>query len=639
MGRAPAMSGLDLGIAGISDATEIGRGSFGIVYRAHQDAVGRTVAVKVLLVYGLDDEDDRRFASECRALGTLSGHSHIVALYDSGVTAHGRPYLVMDHLPGGTLARLTEQHGVLSWEAAAEIGVKLAGALSAAHERGILHRDIKPENVLISAYGEPQLVDFGIARLRASSHTEPGVITASLAHAAPEVLAGERARPVSDVYSLASTVYALLAGHAPFARETDETLHPMLARMLVEDPRDLRQDGVSPVMWNVLSAALAKEPTARIADAREFAARLQAAQRAGGVDVTPAVLPAAAIAADDVYESGVAAATLGATATVSVPTRPPAPVAPAAPRSRRWVTPLGAAAAAIVLACAGGVVAAGLRGGDTPRVAVGVTAAGAAAGTPGFTSTATWTSTVAGASAGSASSQPRRLVAGRPVGDVTPRRVQAPVATSARSSRRSSTSPASGAPNSATPVPTATARPPSAPSPRPPPPPQSSAVAPPPAIAPPPPVSPAATAPAIPPPSAARPVTPPPAAPHTARVHDYSMSTAARDARGVTSTSLAGTLRFTSPQDFEASFCITDQLKDNRGASVSFVYTYAGGATHQTRTWRNDAGAGARVCHEAWVRWPPPIARIEVQLVSDGSGTSSCTYVNPNLGTAGRVCR
>ncbi len=252
----------DLGIPGISDASKIGQGSFGAVYRARQDAVDRTVAVKVLIGAALDDDDRRRFERECRALGALSGHSHIVAIFDSGVTAQGRPYLVMDYLPGGTLAQRLDREGPLAWEAVAELGVKLAGALASAHDAGVLHRDVKPENILISGYGEPQLVDFGIARLRAGSATDQPAISASLAHAAPEVLAGERAEPAADVYSLASTLYMLLAGHAPFARATDETFHPMLARMHAEDPPDLRAAGVPDAMWEALSAALAKEPAA-----------------------------------------------------------------------------------------------------------------------------------------------------------------------------------------------------------------------------------------------------------------------------------------------------------------------------------------------------------------------------------------
>jgi serine/threonine-protein kinase PknK len=276
----------DLGIPGISEATQVGQGSSGVVYRARQDAGGRTVAVKALFVSELGDEDGRRFERECRALGALAGHSHIVAIFESGMSAQGRPYLVMDYLPGGTLAQRLQREGPLSWETVAEIGVKLAGALASAHDGSVLHRDIKPENVLFSAYDEPQLVDFGIARLRAGSRSRPAVINASLAHAAPEVLAGEAAVTASDVYALASTLYALLAGHPPFARARDETFHPMLTRMLTEEPLDLGGAGVPDAMCRALGAALVKEPTERTPTARALADALQEAQRAGGVPQT-----------------------------------------------------------------------------------------------------------------------------------------------------------------------------------------------------------------------------------------------------------------------------------------------------------------------------------------------------------------
>jgi len=343
------MSGPDLGIPGISEATQVGQGSFGVVYRARQDAIDRTVAVKVLVVSELDDEENRRFERECRALGALSGHSHIVAIFDSGVSAQGRPYLVMDYLPGGTLAQRLQRNGPLPWEDVALIGVKLAGAVASAHDAGVLHRDIKPENVLFSAYDEPQIVDFGIARLRTGSQSRPSVINASLAHAAPEVLSGEAAQAASDVYSLASTLYALLAGHAPFARPGDETFHPMLARMLTEDPPDLRGAGVPDSMWSALREALAKDPAERTASARSLAEALQAAQRAGGLAETALVLPArpAATGAPAADRPDVVAD--ASAPTVTLAKRPPAPSLPAATRAnKRWT---------LVLAITGAIVA------------------------------------------------------------------------------------------------------------------------------------------------------------------------------------------------------------------------------------------------------------------------------------------
>jgi outer membrane protein assembly factor BamB len=274
-------------IPGYEDAVEIGRGGFGIVYRARQTDVQRTVAIKVLT--GVFDEHARlRFDRERDAMGLLSSHPNSVTVHASGFTADGSPFIVMEYLDGASLAdRLVR--GPLPWRQAVEIGVKLAGALEAAHRAGVLHRDVKPENVLISAYGAPKLADFGIARLEGGPETRSGSITASLYHAAPEVFEGKRPTAATDVYSLASTVFSLITARAPFARETDESIVPLFARVASEPVPDLRPSGVPDVVCSVLEAGMAKDPAERIGSARGFGLRLQAAQRALGLDVTPRV--------------------------------------------------------------------------------------------------------------------------------------------------------------------------------------------------------------------------------------------------------------------------------------------------------------------------------------------------------------
>lgn len=366
------MTSIDLGIAGISEATPVGQGGFGVVYRARQEAVGRTVAVKLLSVATLGDEERRRFERECQVLGALSGHPNIVAVFDSGISSEQRPYLIMEYLSGGTLADGLKRDGPVSWQVAAALGVKLAAALAAAHAAAILHRDVKPENVLMSAYGEPQLVDFGIARLVGGSHSRTGAITATLAHAAPEVLAGQGASEASDVYSLASTLYELLRGNAPFVRPTDESFHPLLQRAITEDPPDLRQHGLPDAIWKPLSAALAKDPAAR-ASARAFGSALQDAQRALSMEATPLV--AAPSAPPAVAEIGAEARTVmrprrGAG-------RAPEPAAPAgASRPRRSLMVIAGAALAILLVAAGAAALLGGGSDDAPeRIAATTTTA------------------------------------------------------------------------------------------------------------------------------------------------------------------------------------------------------------------------------------------------------------------------
>ncbi len=319
---------VDLGIEGISEATQVGRGGFGVVYRARQEALGRTVAVKILSVAVLDEDSRRRFDHECRALGTLSGHPNIVALYTSGVSAAGHPYLVMDYLPGGSLADRIKREKPLSWTEVAGMGVKLAGALAAAHAAGVLHRDLKPENVLISAYGEPQLVDFGVARMQGDAATRTGLVTGTLAHAAPEVLAGKSASEASDVYSLASTLYALVAGHAAFARPGDETIHPLLTRILSEEPPDLRSRGVPGPFWEALNAALAKDPAARTLTASAFGRALGDAQEVVDLRSVPWVGPESG-------ETPASPASLGSALASGRPLQHPSP--PQAEPDPAWV--------------------------------------------------------------------------------------------------------------------------------------------------------------------------------------------------------------------------------------------------------------------------------------------------------------
>ena len=154
----------ELVAAGFEDPEEIGRGGFGVVYRCVQRTLDRTVAVKVLTA-DLEPDNLERFVREQVAMGKLSGHPHIVSIFQVGTTATGRPYIVMQYHPHGSLDAKVQDSGPVGWRDALHVGVKVAGALETAHRRGTLHRDVKPANILLTEYGEPQLTDFGIARL------------------------------------------------------------------------------------------------------------------------------------------------------------------------------------------------------------------------------------------------------------------------------------------------------------------------------------------------------------------------------------------------------------------------------------------------------------------------------------------
>jgi hypothetical protein len=274
-----------LGIEGLEDAVEIGRGGFAIVYRARQTALNRLIAVKVLSA-SLDPSSRLRFAREGFAVGTLSGHPNIVTVFDTGMTPGGRPYIAMAYLPRGSLADRLDREGSLPWAEATRIGVKLAGALETAHATGTLHRDVKPENVLVSDYGEPQLADFGIARVEGRFETSTGHVLASFSYAAPEILDGHPATVASDVYSLGATVFALLAGCPPFVRGPVEELVALYLRIATAPVPDLRPRGVPDEVCRAVEAALAKQPADRPSGAAEFGRLLQAAEQATGLPVT-----------------------------------------------------------------------------------------------------------------------------------------------------------------------------------------------------------------------------------------------------------------------------------------------------------------------------------------------------------------
>lgn len=207
----------ELDAMGLTGAKEIGRGGFGVVYRALQPALDRVVAVKVLSSE-IDVESRERFLREEQAMGRLSGHPNIVDILQVDVTETGLPLIVMPYCSRGSLERLIHDRGPLTWSDTLRAGVKLAAAIESAHRAGILHRDVKPANVLISGYGEPQLTDFGIARIPGGFQTSSSLITGSPAFTAPEVLKGNEPTVRSDIYGLGATLFALLTGHAAFER-------------------------------------------------------------------------------------------------------------------------------------------------------------------------------------------------------------------------------------------------------------------------------------------------------------------------------------------------------------------------------------------------------------------------------------
>lgn len=229
----------ELAAVGFFDAEEIGRGGFGVVYRCTEQSLDRAVAIKVL-TSDLTGEDRQRFVREQHALGRLSGHPNIVEILQADITATGCPYIVMPFHSRGSLESRLRSKGPIPWDEVLSIGERIAGALAAAHAARTIHRDVKPANILVTDYDEPQLADFGIARISGGFETATGRITATPAFTAPEVLDGEPPDPASDIYSLGATLFCLVTGHAAFERRTNESVMAQFRRVMTEPIPDLR---------------------------------------------------------------------------------------------------------------------------------------------------------------------------------------------------------------------------------------------------------------------------------------------------------------------------------------------------------------------------------------------------------------
>lgn len=272
-------------IEGLDNLTPEGSGGFSQVFRATEVRYDRTVAAKVLN-FRLDAEADRiRFERECQAMAQLSDHPHIVPLYSTTYTDEGYPVIVMEFFAGGTLWNFARK-GANAAELL-DVGVKLASALHTAHERGVTHRDVKPQNVLMSRFSEPGLTDFGISVFdRHRSQGRNRGIT--LAYASPEALEGVSSRQ-TDVYSLASTLYTVLADRRPYDLPgTKQSTSDLVRRIVSEDPPSLEQFGFSAAIdHTVRRLGMARSTSDRPATAAEFGDALRRLQRSEGFEVTP----------------------------------------------------------------------------------------------------------------------------------------------------------------------------------------------------------------------------------------------------------------------------------------------------------------------------------------------------------------
>jgi serine/threonine protein kinase/WD40 repeat protein len=252
--------------------TEIlGRGGFGVVFKAFDPALHRFVAVKVLAPQlATSAAARRRFAREGRAAAAVS-HEHVVAIH-CVEEADGLPYLVMEYVAGISLQERLDRDGVLGLPEILRLGMQIASGLAAAHAQGLVHRDIKPANILLeSGIERVKITDFGLARaVDDASLTQSGFLAGTPQYMSPEQARGETVDPRADLFSLGSVLYALCTGRPPF--RGDSTL-AVLRRVCEEEPppvRDLNPE-VPELLAEVIATLHAKDPAERFASAAEVA--------------------------------------------------------------------------------------------------------------------------------------------------------------------------------------------------------------------------------------------------------------------------------------------------------------------------------------------------------------------------------
>jgi serine/threonine-protein kinase len=267
---------------------ELGRGGMGVVYRAKQVSLNRTVAVKMVREAHLATAEDRaRFRAEAAAAARLS-HPNVVTVYEVG-EVDGQAYLCLEYVAGRTLSQLVAAEGPMPPRQAATLVAAIARGVQHAHDHGVLHRDLKPANVLLDAAGQSHVTDFGLAKRNDApeSLTRTGAIVGTPSYMAPEQASGRKdLTPAADVYSLGAILYELLTGRPPFRASTQvDTLLQVLEQEPVP-PRDLNPS-VDRDVELICLKCLQKPAELRYASAAGLAADLEAYAAGEAVSTRP----------------------------------------------------------------------------------------------------------------------------------------------------------------------------------------------------------------------------------------------------------------------------------------------------------------------------------------------------------------
>ena len=271
---------------------ELGSGAMGVVYKAEDPVIGRTVAIKTIRTDYLkgksgQDEALKRFVREAQSAGNLS-HPNIITIHDINED-DGMMYIVMEFIEGSSLEDLISSGRIFSVDETLWIISQVADALDYAHSKGVIHRDIKPANILIDNDGKPRIVDFGIARISTSTLTQADTALGTPYYMAPEQIAGKKIDGRSDLFSLGAVVYEMLTDVKPFAGDNITTIIYKIVNELPPAVRTLNRslpDGLD----YILNKAMAKTPEERYQTGRELVENLPRYPEYAGLEAGPSSL-------------------------------------------------------------------------------------------------------------------------------------------------------------------------------------------------------------------------------------------------------------------------------------------------------------------------------------------------------------
>ncbi len=266
---------------------KIGSGGMADVYKAMDEVLGRTVAVKVMHAHYADEPTFvARFRHEAQAAGNLS-HPNIVNVYDWG-QQDGTYYIVMEYIRGTEFKELIRQQGPIDPLKAAEYAAQVCAALSVAHGYGLVHRDIKPQNLVLMADGTVKVMDFGIARAVNSTMTQTGSVLGTAQYISPEQAQGRELGPATDLYSLGIVTYEMTTGRLPFEGDTPVAVALKQVNEHAVPPRQI-DPAIPPAVEAVILRAMEKDPARRYSSADEMRADLLRAAQGRAVTATPRV--------------------------------------------------------------------------------------------------------------------------------------------------------------------------------------------------------------------------------------------------------------------------------------------------------------------------------------------------------------